>query len=396
MLQDNTLLGGLYQIRLSDTHFYGGRTFCFKNRWADHLKNLKEGKANQYMQNVYNKYGRFEPEILEILPREKCIEAEQAWLDKHYRTPGCVNLNPSACGGDGRKSSEETRARMSAAMRSDPERMKRAREILLSHRMKKGFKHSPASLEKNRLGHIGIKQSPESIAKRVRKITGRKNSPEILAKMSESAKIRAQKYPVHFSEATRALLSQQQKGRVWLNNGSMNIRVPSSQVQSYLDQGWVQGRFGSRSPESRALTSEQSKDRIWLTDGNKNLFVKPDQVESLQSEGWTQGRSNVKPVAQEARDRSGAKRHGRVWATDGTDNLLVSPEEIPEGWYIGLTKKLPVFTDEAKAALSAKRRNKRWVYDTVSGRSTSVDETDLPRYLDEGWALGRMASAGAN
>ena len=395
MLQDDTLLGGLYIIHLGNGYYYGGRTICFKTRWDEHLSNLQSRKASSYMQNVYNKYGRFEPAILLILPREEQEAAEQKWLDEHFRKPGCVNMSPHAKGGCFGHT-PEARAKMRATRASRPDLAQKSREQLRKNFCWKGVKKSPEQIRKMAEKLRGRKQSEESIAKRAESNKGQKRSPESRARQSEAAKIRVQKYPIRFSEVTRALISQQQTGRIWLNNGSMNTNVRPENVQSYLDQGWLLGRFGSCSPEHRALISESSKDRIWLTDGNKNLFVKPDQVEALQLEGWTLGRSNVKPVAQEARDRSGAKRHGRVWATDGTDNLLVSPEEIPEGWYIGLTKKLPVFTDEAKAALSAKRRNKRWIHDMESGRNTCVDETDLSRYLEEGWALGRMASAGAN
>ncbi len=392
MLQDDTLLGGLYLIRLSDTHYYGGRTTCFKTRWKEHLYNLTYGQANNRMQNVYNKYGRFEPEIIEILPKELQMEAEQAWLDAHFRQPGCVNLSPYAAGGCAGHTTE-TKAKMRISLASDPERLRRAQELLRSYRMKKGFKHSAASIEKNRRGHIGIKQSPETIARRIASTTGLRRSPEIREKMSEAAKIRVQKYPIHFSDATRALLSERIKNLVWVNNGRVNTRVSSSDVPSYLDQGWAAGRFGSRSPESRALAREQSKDRIWLTDGDKNLFVKPDQVEALQADGWTQGRSNVKPTPHEARVKTGDKLRGRIWITNGEANMRADPDEIPPGWTLGLTKKIGTMSEEMKAAVSAKRRNKRWIYNLESGKNTSVNETDLPRYLDEGWALGRSSSA---
>lgn len=104
MLPDDTLLGGLYLIRLSDTHFYGGRALCFKTRWDEHLANLQSNRANRWMQNVYNKYGRFEPEILAILPKEEHIAAEQAWLDNNFGKPGCVNVSSYAYGGRDGKS----------------------------------------------------------------------------------------------------------------------------------------------------------------------------------------------------------------------------------------------------------------------------------------------------
>ena len=36
--------GGVYVIRLSDTHHYGGRTKAFANRWSVHYRLLRDGK----------------------------------------------------------------------------------------------------------------------------------------------------------------------------------------------------------------------------------------------------------------------------------------------------------------------------------------------------------------
>ena len=90
--------GGLYIIWLSETHYYGGRTTSFKRRWRTHLRHLLSGTHNAHAQNVFNKYGVFKPQVLQLLDRDEHVEAEQEWLDANYRKEGCVNISPHATG----------------------------------------------------------------------------------------------------------------------------------------------------------------------------------------------------------------------------------------------------------------------------------------------------------
>jgi hypothetical protein len=91
--------GGLYIIKLSDHHYYGGRTKCFRVRWARHHKLLLErNHFNAYVQAVFDKYGRFEPEVYAFLPVGLHRDAEQKWLDEHFGKIGCLNLSKSSDG----------------------------------------------------------------------------------------------------------------------------------------------------------------------------------------------------------------------------------------------------------------------------------------------------------
>lgn len=105
--------GGLYVIRLSDTHYYGGRTITFQGRWAYHYRALIEGRhSNAHFQSVFNQHKRFEPEVLSALLPQEQKAAEQEWLDKNFGKPGCVNLSGSSEGVHaGYKHSEETCAK---------------------------------------------------------------------------------------------------------------------------------------------------------------------------------------------------------------------------------------------------------------------------------------------
>lgn len=245
MLSNNTPKGGgLYILRLSDTHYYGGRATKFKRRWRNHLRELRAGTHdNIRMQRVFNIHGRFEPEVLRVLARDEHQDAEQEWLDANFRKPGCVNINPSACGGCESRS-PETRAKMSETRRSRPDLVAQARaQLIRSNKARTGEERSEAYKDALSRSLRGKTQSPEHVEKRAESHRGRKNTEETKALMSKSAKRRAQEQPTSHSEETRALISSQQKGRVWINNGTRNTRIHPTDLPGYLDQGWVRGRF---------------------------------------------------------------------------------------------------------------------------------------------------------
>lgn len=45
----------------------------------------------------------------------------------------------------------------------------------------------------------------------------------------------------HQSNDTRKKLSDITHNRSWINNGYRNLRIPNSEIQQYLDMGWVSG-----------------------------------------------------------------------------------------------------------------------------------------------------------
>lgn len=104
--------GGIYVIRLSDHHFYGGRTKDFARRWAVHWRLFRNGAHfNAKAQAVFNKHTRFEPEVLEVILEDQVRRAsEHTWLAVNFDDPGCVNLSRSSEGvHQGYQHSEETK-----------------------------------------------------------------------------------------------------------------------------------------------------------------------------------------------------------------------------------------------------------------------------------------------
>jgi group I intron endonuclease len=233
--------GGLYVIRLSEKHYYGGRAVCFATRWDNHLRALQAGKHdNTHMQRVFNKYGGFSPEVVRVLDRGAQPDAEQAWLDEHHGKPGCVNLSAHARGGCSGHT-EDTRNKMRNTRSSRPDLVEKARESLSRNRLPAGTPRSPEHAEAIAMQLRGRKQDPEVVEKRAASNRGRKNTPETLARMSESAKRRAQAQPTSHGGATRSLISTQQRGRVWVNDGQANQRLFPEEADRLLACGWRKG-----------------------------------------------------------------------------------------------------------------------------------------------------------
>lgn len=248
MLSNSTRVAGIYVIRLSDTHYYGGRSVDCIGRWKGHLRSLRDGThENRRMQAVFDIHGRFEPEIVCLWwARGEDLRAlEQGWLNDNFRKPGCVNLTHTSDGG-GCEWTEASREKRKALLEANPELKARLMAVLDKNRptalkLALEARKSPAAREnflKAQKARRGVPQKPECVAKRAESHRGRKNTPETLRKMSESAKIRAGMHPTVHGQQTRELISSQQRGRVWVNDGAINRRVWPDEALILLTQGW--------------------------------------------------------------------------------------------------------------------------------------------------------------
>lgn len=193
--------GGIYLIRLSETHYYGGRTCDFRTRWRYHKWRLLSGNhSNTFMQNVFNKHQMFETAILEQIEGEDDrLRSEQRWLDANYGSPGCVNLSPSSDSGSTRgvRRTQEVRDKISASLT--------------------GRKHSPETLaalreaSARRWASTPMSDTTRVLMSKARK--GRKNSDSARQKMSDAAKARGGNGPKAHTESTRQKMAESQKAR---------------------------------------------------------------------------------------------------------------------------------------------------------------------------------------
>lgn len=171
---------GVYRLDLGNDWYYVGSSRDLEKRRRRHRRDLQIGNhSNHTMQNVFNKYGYFAFTVLARYPVGEILEQEQALLDTHCGNRKCLNVATVAASPmAGRKTSDSTRAKQSAAMAG--RHFSADHRAALSAAWAKRQPPSPETRAKISAGNKGRKYSAERLAK----WTGRKLSTEHRAAMS--------------------------------------------------------------------------------------------------------------------------------------------------------------------------------------------------------------------
>lgn len=105
--QDCTLSTGVYKITIQNHVYIGSAAISFRKRWRQHqLDLIRDIHHSRFAQNAFNKYGIATFEIMELCPRELCIEREQWWIDTLKPD---LNIQKIADSALGVKRTEETK-----------------------------------------------------------------------------------------------------------------------------------------------------------------------------------------------------------------------------------------------------------------------------------------------
>lgn len=112
-------VSGIYRINGPNGKFYVGSARNIGQRWTEHKRDLRYGDhGNSKLQRSWNRHGEtgFTIEVLEVvsLP-DDLIKREQFWIDSLKAVVNGYNILPVAGSSLGRKHSDETRRKMSAA-----------------------------------------------------------------------------------------------------------------------------------------------------------------------------------------------------------------------------------------------------------------------------------------
>jgi hypothetical protein len=88
---------GIYQIRcIANDKIYIGSSVDLRNRWAVHCSSLRRrAHSNSYLQAAWDKYGEdaFDFTIIEYVPRDDLLKAEQRWIDQTCCTDRSIGFN---------------------------------------------------------------------------------------------------------------------------------------------------------------------------------------------------------------------------------------------------------------------------------------------------------------
>lgn len=138
-------------------------------------------------------------------------------------------------------------------------------------------------LEEDRLAWLGLAGivSKKEHVYQMSKLAGNKtvelqvgiHNPDLIHLKSLGGKIAIQK------------MKNWTKSSKWMNNGIIDTRISSDQVDSYLADGWLLGRMFSPNKGKKKLTSNL----FWINKNGKNKRVPEDQMNVYIKDGWSSG-----------------------------------------------------------------------------------------------------------
>jgi len=232
---------------LTNQKVYIGSAVNIARRWKRHRSDLKCNRHDsQHLQNAYNKYGvdNFEFTVIEYVSKENLIIREQYHIDILSKEI-LFNMCPFAQSCLGRKSSSETRAKISAAGRNRKHSAETRAKLSITN---SGWKHSTETKLKMSIlaSANNKKRSPEVIARIASANRGKRHTAEARAKISVSSRGRK-----HTIEA-RAKISATSRGRPSYNKGKpmpeeqkikqrigYQERRQSLPIPQYQDNNWL-------------------------------------------------------------------------------------------------------------------------------------------------------------
>ena len=205
----------VYQIRnVKNGKVYVGSAQVCERRWRKHRTALKRGDHhNKHLQSAWDKEGEesFIFEVLEeVMTDEELIPTEQKWIDKTlaFDSKKGYNKSPTAGSPLGCKHSEETKAKISKAVKGE-------KHPLFRKQLSEEHKRKISESNKGKAAwNKGLKVSPEELKRMSERVSGenhplfgKERSEETKRKISETLKGHK------VSEETRKKISETSKGR---------------------------------------------------------------------------------------------------------------------------------------------------------------------------------------
>ena len=188
---------GIYRLKMEmgeTSRVYIGQSVNIRARILQHLSSLKGNRhPNKFLQNSYNKYGdsNLKIEVLEYLEtrdEDSLTAAETFWI------VACKSLDPKYGfnlkeAGHGGSPSEETKGKISAAMKGKSKTEEHIRKVAESQTGKKRGPRKAEHIEATASKLRGQTRSPESIERYKKAWEVRKQQAEASLKIEKITKV---------------------------------------------------------------------------------------------------------------------------------------------------------------------------------------------------------------
>lgn len=237
----NTTNGKIYvgEARIG-VHSRGIRDRCRR-----HLSAFRNGKNSAHLQKAWDKYGSeaFRFVVLELCPSETCGDRQDYFIEHFKSWDREFGYNIDRASRGFWKVSEETRIKLSQALKGKGVGRKLSRETVEKiSNSNRGKTRSQAFKERMReLNNHSFTDDDRKKAEEVRK------HPEILEKM----RLAAARRKGHHSEESKQKRSKAMSSKRWFNNGQVSKRLET------CPEGWVPGRISWKRPVDRTSPQPQ-------------------------------------------------------------------------------------------------------------------------------------------
>ena len=152
-------------------------------------------------------------------------------------------------------------------------------------------------------------------------------------------------------------LSESSKGKVTINNGKIERRINSSELQEYLNNGFILGQLdshkmpGERNGMYNKTHSNETKEKLvscnlgknnpsygkhWYTDGTNEIYIREDEYELYYKDTYKRGR--IKRTNVEGNRRGGLTNKGSILVTNGIITKRIRPEILNDFILLGYHK----------------------------------------------------------
>lgn len=273
---------GIYKIENTINHkVYIGQSVDIEMRWKEHLYALTRNvHENNHLQNSWNKYGAkaFTFSIIEECELSCLTDREQYYIDLYGGINSDNNYNNRDASYKGNLS-ESTKQKLrdinlgkpawnKGLDKSDPrvakyaenlatktisnEQREKIRRTVQKHHANGDYDYE--AMTKKRLATIQ-KNLENGKVRKVRKDKGIKKDPEIGKRISEAKKRNNESRKnslgyVHSPETRDKirnynLLNSASKNKIWVNNDIVQLRIETSLLDEYLENGYKKGMIKS-------------------------------------------------------------------------------------------------------------------------------------------------------
>jgi len=128
------------------------------------------------------------------------------------------------------------------------------------------------------------------------------------------------------------------KGRngigIYIHKDDIVKRVKESELQSWLDNGWIKGSIDRRIHVG--MPHLNRKKNTWIHKENECIMIPKEELTQYLDNGWIKGRPNS---SKKVRAKQRISQAGLYWFTNGIIDKRA--REQPEGFYRGRTNTFP-------------------------------------------------------